>query len=174
MRICLLAFHIYIQLANIKRQRQFFTTVTLVQFCVSKSPSFNVTSLIAVQLACNNTEMVNPLHPVLICSLLINRFPFVTQSEYHAQYMHSLLINWTHIVHLTPLNTTHTFSNISPLLRQFHSSDFVRMARRYSMTLCADIRSCRRGFTMIQFCLLYHQIVQPSLAKTQYLLFVSK
>jgi hypothetical protein len=32
-----------------------------VQFCVSKSPPFNITSLIAVQLACNNTEVVNTL-----------------------------------------------------------------------------------------------------------------
>jgi len=46
----LLAFHIYTQLTNIKLQTQFFTTVTLVQFYVSKSPLYNVTSLIAVQL----------------------------------------------------------------------------------------------------------------------------
>ena len=150
----------------------FFTTVILVQFCVSKSPSFNVTSLIAVQLACNNTEMLKTLHPVLICSLPINRFPFVTQSEYHAKYMHSLLINWSHIVHLNPLNSSHRFRNSSPLFKQLHSSGFLRMARRYSMT-CTDIRSCRCGFTMIQFCLFYHQIVQPSLAKTEYWLFVS-
>ena len=51
------------QLTNIKLQTQFFTTVTLVQFCVSKSPPFNVTSLITVQLSCNNTEVVNTLHP---------------------------------------------------------------------------------------------------------------
>ena len=35
---CLLAFHIYTQLTNIKLQTQFFTTLTLLQFCVSKSP----------------------------------------------------------------------------------------------------------------------------------------
>ena len=80
----MLAFHIYIQLANIKRQRQFFTTVTLVQFCVSKSPTFNVTLLVAVQLACNNTEVEISLHPVLIRWLSINSFLLVTQSEYHA------------------------------------------------------------------------------------------
>ena len=40
-----------------------------VRFCVSKSPPFNVTSLITVQLACNNTEAINSLHPDLICSL---------------------------------------------------------------------------------------------------------
>jgi len=62
----LLAFHIYTQLANFELQTQFFTTVTLVQFCVSKSPPYNVTSLIAVQLACKYTEVVNPFHPEVI------------------------------------------------------------------------------------------------------------
>jgi len=38
----------------------------------------------------------------------------------------------------------------------------------YSMTLRTDKRSSRRGFTMTQFCLLYHQTVQPNLIKTQY------
>jgi len=47
------------------------------QFCVSKSPPFNVTSLITIQLACNNTEVVNPLHPQLIRRLPINRFLFL-------------------------------------------------------------------------------------------------
>jgi hypothetical protein len=61
MRRRLLPFHIYTQLTNIKHQTQFFTTVTLVQFCVSKSLPFNVTSLTAVQLASNNTEVVNTL-----------------------------------------------------------------------------------------------------------------
>jgi hypothetical protein len=97
MRRRLPAFHIYTQLTNIKLQTQFFTTVTLVQFCVSKSPPFNVTSLISVQLACNNTEVVNILHPELIGRSPINRFLFVTQSEYHAKYIHTLFINSTHI-----------------------------------------------------------------------------
>jgi len=61
MRRRLLAFHNYTQLTNIKLQTQFFPTVTLVQFCISKSPPFNVTSLSTVQLACNNTEVVNTL-----------------------------------------------------------------------------------------------------------------
>ena len=39
----LLQFHIYTQLTNIKPQTQFFTTVTLLQFCVSKSLPFIVT-----------------------------------------------------------------------------------------------------------------------------------
>jgi len=51
----------YKVLANIKFEKKFFPTVTLVQFCVSKSPPVNVTSLNTIQLACNNTEVVNPL-----------------------------------------------------------------------------------------------------------------
>ena len=39
---------------------------------------------------------------------------------------------------------------------------------RYSLTMRTDKRSSRRGFTMIQFYLLYHQIVQPNLIQTQY------
>jgi hypothetical protein len=66
MGISLLEFHIYTQLSNIRLHTQFFTTVTLVQFCVSKSPAFNVIFLVTVQLGCNNTEVVNPLHPELI------------------------------------------------------------------------------------------------------------
>jgi len=88
MRLCLFAFHIYTQLTNIKLRTQFFTRVTLVQFCVRKSPPFNVTSLIAVQLACNNTEVVITSHPQLIYSLSINRFLFTTQFEYHAKCIH--------------------------------------------------------------------------------------
>jgi len=60
MRCRSLQFHIYTQLTNIKLQTQFLTTVTLLQFCVTKSPPFNITSLITVHLACNNTEAVNP------------------------------------------------------------------------------------------------------------------
>jgi len=97
MRRRLLPFHIYTQLTNIKLQTQFFSTVTLVQFCVSKSPPFNVTSLITVQLACNNTEVVNTFPPELIGRLPINRFLFVTQSEYHAKYTHTSFINSIHI-----------------------------------------------------------------------------
>jgi hypothetical protein len=59
-------------------ETKFFPRVTLVQICVSKSPPFNVTSLITVNLACNNTEVVNTVHPELIRRLLINRFLFVT------------------------------------------------------------------------------------------------
>ena len=55
MRRRLPALHICTQLANIKLQTQFFTAVTPVQFCVSKTPPFKVTSLIVAQLACNNT-----------------------------------------------------------------------------------------------------------------------
>jgi len=97
MRRRLLPFHIYTQLTNIKLQTQFFPAVTLVQFCVSKSPPFNVTSLIGIQLACNNTAVVNTLHPELIGRLHINRFLFLTQSECHAKYIHTLFINSTHI-----------------------------------------------------------------------------
>jgi hypothetical protein len=95
MRRRLLAVHNYTKLTNIKLQTQFFKTVTLVQFCVSKSPPFNVTSLIAVQLACNNIEVVNTLHPELIGRLPTNRFLFVTESEYHAKYIHTLFNNST-------------------------------------------------------------------------------
>ena len=55
-------FQTYKQLANIKLQTQFCTSVTLVQFCVGKSPPFNVSPLITVQLACYNTEVVISLH----------------------------------------------------------------------------------------------------------------
>ena len=93
MRRRLLEFHIYTQLNNIKLHTQFFTTVTLVQFCVSKSPAFNDIALITVQLDCKNTEVVNPLHPDIIRRLPINRFLFVTQSEYHTKYIHIFSIN---------------------------------------------------------------------------------
>jgi len=78
----------YKVLAYIKYETKLFPAVTLVLFCVSKSPPFNVTSLIAVQLACNSSEVVNILHPCLIRCLHINRFLFVTQSGYHAKYLH--------------------------------------------------------------------------------------
>ena len=178
MRFCLLAFHIYTQLTNIKLQNQFFTTVTLEQFCFNKSPAFNITSLITVQQACNNTEVLNTLHAVLIHKLLTpcNRVTtgsstphsVVTASECVAQYIHSLFINLTHSAHLTQLISSDSFSKISPLLKQFHSSRLLPIARHYSITLCTDIRSCRRGSTMIQFCLLCHQITLPTLIKTQY------
>jgi len=87
------------QLFNIKLQTQIFTTVTMVQFCVSKSPTFNVTSLITVQLASNN--VVFPSHPLLIRRLFINRFLLVTQSKYHAIYIHQLFNKSIHIAHLT-------------------------------------------------------------------------
>jgi hypothetical protein len=161
-----LQFPIYTQLNNIKLQTQFFTTVLLVQFCVSKSPPFNVTSLITVKLAGNNTKVVNTLHPYLIRRLPINRYLYVTQSECHTKYIQSLVINTIHIKHLTQPISFHSFSNISPLLKQFHSSRFLPIDTLYSMTFCTDIRSSRRGFTMIQFCLAYHQTVLPRLIKT--------
>ena len=171
MRRLLLEFHIYAQLTNIKLHKQLFTTVTLVQFCVSKSSPFNVTSLITVQLDCNNTEVENPLHPDLICRLPINRFLLCSQSEWQAKYIHLLFINLIHIAHLTQLISSHSFSNISPLLKQFHSSRFSPIATHYSITLCTDIRSIHHGFTMIQFYLFYHQTVLSSPIKTQYWFF---
>jgi hypothetical protein len=84
----------YKALANIKFEDKVFPAVTLLQFCVSKSPPFNVTSLITVQLACNNTEVVNTLHPELIGRLHINRFLSVTQSECHAKYYSLIETYW--------------------------------------------------------------------------------
>ena len=69
---------------------------------------------------------------------------------------------------LTQLISSH---NISPLIKQFHSSLFLPIATHYSMNLCTEIRSCRRGFTMIQFCLFYNKLVQPSLINIQYWFF---
>ncbi len=37
--------------------------------CVSKSPACNVTLPITIQLACNNNEVVNPLHQQLFRNL---------------------------------------------------------------------------------------------------------
>ena len=88
----LLFFHTYKQLANTKLQTQFFTTVKLVHFCVNNSRNFNITLLITVQLACKKTEVVNSLHPVLIRRLSINRYLFVTHSEYHAIYKYIYII----------------------------------------------------------------------------------
>jgi hypothetical protein len=85
-------FQTHKQSANNKLQAQFFITVTMVQFCESKSTPFNVTSHITVQMNCNSTEGVNYLHPVLIRRLSINRFLLVTQSEYHAKYIHTLYL----------------------------------------------------------------------------------
>ena len=138
------------------------------QFCVTKSPTFDVLSLITGQLACNNIEVVNPLHPEFIGRLRINRFLLVTRSEYHAKYIHPLFNNSIHIAHLAQLNSSQSFSNIPTLFKQFHSSHFLPISRHYSVTLCTDIRSCRRGFTMTQFCFFYHQIVLSVLIKIQY------
>jgi hypothetical protein len=91
----LLQFHIYRQLANIKLHIQFFTTVTLVQFCGSKYHPLSFISLIAVQLACNHTEVVNHLHALR--RLSINRILFITHFEYHAKYIHWLFNNSIHI-----------------------------------------------------------------------------
>jgi len=71
----------------------------------------------------------------------------------------------------TQLISSHSFTNISPLLKQFHSSRFLPIATHYSITLCTNMWSSRRGFTMIKFCLVYHQFVQPGLTKTQYWFF---
>ena len=150
MRSRLLAFHIYTQLTNIKLQTQFFTAVTLVKFCVSKSPPFNVTSLITVQLDCNNTKVVNTLHPELIRSLptpcnKVSRgssspHSVVTVSECVAKYTHSLFINSTHNAHIALLISSHIYSNISPLLKQFHSSRLLPIITHYSMIFCTDLR----------------------------------
>jgi len=91
----------YKELANINLQTQIFTTVTSVQFCVSKSPTLNVTWHITIQQACSNTEVVYSLYRVLICRLSINRFLLVTQSEYHAKYIHQKFNNSFHIAYLT-------------------------------------------------------------------------
>ena len=125
----------------------------------------------------------------------ISHSPNVTQSQYHTVPMsHSPNItqsqchtvpkshspNFTHnistfypsiqsILHsLTQLISSH---NISSLFKQFHNSRFFPIATHYSITLCTDIRSCRLGFTMIQFCLVYHQIILLNLIKTQYWFF---
>jgi len=47
-----------------------FSTVTLVQFCVSKALPFNITTLIEVQLACNNNEVVK------VCMQSFNKIHF--------------------------------------------------------------------------------------------------
>jgi len=118
-----------------------FTTVTLVQFCVSKYTPFNVTTLIVLQLACKITEVVYPSHPVLIRRLPINRFLLVTQSDYHAKYIHPLLNNSIHIAHLTQLNSIQSFSNIPILLKQFHSSSFLRIILQHHFVLRHTDRS---------------------------------
>jgi len=74
-------------MANIKHLTQILTTATLVQFYVSKS-HFKVKLHITVHLACNNTEVVYTLNPVLFHSLPVKSIPLVTQSEYHAKYIH--------------------------------------------------------------------------------------
>ena len=118
-----------------------------------------------------NCLVTIPLDPELIRRLPINRFLLLTQSELHAKYISWLFINSIHIAHLTQLISSQSFSNISPLLKKFHSSRFSPIVTHNSMTLCTDIRSIRRGFKMIQFCLVYHQTVLPSLIKTQYWFF---
>jgi len=93
-----ICFQTHKQLANIKLQTQIFTRSKMVHFCVNKSPTFNVTSLITVQLACSN--MVCPSHPLLIRRLSINRFLLVIQSKYHTIYFHTLFNNSISIAHL--------------------------------------------------------------------------
>jgi len=93
-----ICFQTHKQMANIKLQTQIFTRSTMVQFCVSKSPTFNVISLITLQLACSN--MVCPSHPLLIRRLFIKSFLLVIQSKYHGIYIHTLFNNSIHIVHL--------------------------------------------------------------------------
>ena len=92
-------FQIYKQMANFKLQAQFFTTVTVLQFCVSKSNPFTVTPRITVKVVCKNAEVLNFLHLMVIRSLSINRFLLVTHSEYHATYLHHNLINQS-ILHI--------------------------------------------------------------------------
>ena len=134
-------FQSYKQLANIKFRTQFFTTFTLVQFCVSKSLPFNVTSPITVQLACKSTEVVTTLHPVLIRRLPIDRFLLVTQSVYHAKYINPLFNISIHIAHLTQLNPSQRFSNIPTLLKQFHISRFLRITVKYHFVYRHTVRS---------------------------------
>ena len=119
MRFCLLAFHIYTQPTNIKLQTQFFTTITLVQFSVSKSPPFNVSSLITVQLACNITEVVNTLHPEIFrglptpCNTVstgsYSSCSVVTMSECHAKYTQPLFINSIHTARFNSTNLVSKF-----------------------------------------------------------------
>ena len=118
-------FHISPQLTDIKLQTQFFTTVTLVQFCVSKSPLCNVTSLIAVQLACNNTEVVINSHPQLIYSLSINRNLFTTQFEYHAKCIHRLFISSTHIALFNSNNLVSHFQQHFPSVQAVSQLTFL-------------------------------------------------
>ena len=88
------------ELAKIKLQTQIFTTVTPVQFCVSKYLLPNVTSHITIQ-PCSKTEVVYTLQRVLIRRFPINRFLLDTQSEYHTKFFHSIFNNSFHIAHLT-------------------------------------------------------------------------
>jgi len=76
------------QLGNFNLQTEIITTGMMVQFCVSKSQTFNDTSHITVQLACSNTYVVCPPHQLIIRRMFINRFLLVTQSKYHAIYIH--------------------------------------------------------------------------------------
>ena len=94
-----------------------------------------------------------------------------TTSECGAKYIHSLVTNWTHFRFITQLILSHKFRNIPTLSKQFHSSHFLRLTRYYSNSLCKDIRFCCRGFTVIQFCLVYHKIVHSTLIKSQYWFF---
>ena len=135
------------------------------QFYVSKSPPFNVTSVITVQLVCSNTQAVNPFHPQSIREFPINssypsHSPNVTHNiSTHYPSIQSILHSSTQLI------SSH---NISPLFKQFHSPRFLSIATHYNITLCTDIRYCRRGFTTIKFCLVYYHIVLPILIKTQY------
>ena len=74
-------------MANIKHLTQILTTATQVQFYIGKS-HFKVKFHITVYLAYNNTEVVYTLHPVLFHSLPVESILLVTQSEYHAKYIH--------------------------------------------------------------------------------------
>ena len=114
-------------MTNIKLQTQFFTTVTLLQFCVSKSTPCNVTSLITVQLACINTEVVNPFHPQSIRSLPINSpypsySPNVTQSQCHSPNIKQSQCHTVPIRHTVPMShSPNVTQSLSVTQSQYHT-----------------------------------------------------
>jgi hypothetical protein len=115
--------------------------------------------------------VVNTLHPKLIRRLL-STGSCSSHSPNVMQNVSTYCILIQSILHfLTLLNSSPNFRNISPLLKQFHSSHSLPISTHYSMTLCTDMPFCRHGFTVTQFCLVYHQIVLPNLINTQYWFF---
>jgi hypothetical protein len=134
-----------------------------------KSPPCYVTLLITVQLACNNSEVVNPSKPQLIRSspTPFNTAPpgsFTSETDYGAiyKYLNSIIIlNSILNTFLTQLFSSHSSNNISPLFMQFHCSRSLRTATHCSMNFFTNISSCCHAFKMIQFCIVYHKIVLP-------------